>query len=107
MSLESESLPDSLQVFIHSLVRSFIHSLIHPLIILCLLLRDKLGSMVSGLVMSNTLVNAGASIVTSEHNDIFGASLKDAGGPSINVMTKLTCMVAILDTSTPSWLFFR
>jgi Na+/H+-translocating membrane pyrophosphatase len=60
------------------------------------------GTIVSGLVMSTTLTTTGASMDSSSSNSVLGASLKDAGGPSINVLTKLVCLVAIINT-TKSW----
>lgn len=37
---------------------------------------------------------------------MFGASLKDAGGPSINVLTKLICFVSIVNKAQNNWAFF-
>jgi Na+/H+-translocating membrane pyrophosphatase len=63
------------------------------------------GAIVSGLVMANMLATTGASMDSSSNSNAFGASLKDAGGPSINVLTKLICLVAIINT-TKSWALF-
>lgn len=67
------------------------------------------GTCISGLVMANTLTTAGSSMDASSSNSstnsALGASLKDAGGPSINVLTKLVCLVGIIDT-TRSWALF-
>jgi len=64
------------------------------------------GAMVSGLIMSVTLVNTGAAMAFEEKDNIFGASLKDAGGPAINVLTKLVVIVAIVHSADKSWTFF-
>jgi hypothetical protein len=62
------------------------------------------GTIISGLVMATTLTTTGASMdsQSSSSSSVLGASLKDAGGPSINVLTKLVCLVAIINT-TKSW----
>jgi hypothetical protein len=58
--------------------------------------------------MSTTLRTTGASMdkVSSgdDSQNVFGASLKDAGGPSINVLTKLVCIIAIINQL--SWALF-
>jgi K(+)-stimulated pyrophosphate-energized sodium pump len=56
------------------------------------------GAIVSGLVMATTLTNTGAAMDSSDSSSVFGASLKDAGGPSINVLTKLIAIVTMINT---------
>ena len=34
---------------------------------------------------------------------LFSGALKDAGGPSINVLTKLICVVSIVNVSKNNW----
>ena len=43
---------------------------------------------------------------TSDSSTVFGASLKDAGGPAINVLTKLVALVSMLNTAQNNWAFF-
>ncbi len=63
--------------------------------------------MISGLVMSTTLVNTGVAMLAGDSKEsISGENLRDAGGPSINVLTKLTCMFSIVETTEHSWTFF-
>lgn len=63
--------------------------------------------MVAGLVMSTTLVNTGVAMLAGDSKEsMSGSNLKDAGGPSINVLTKITCMFSIVETTDHSWTFF-
>src|SRR4051794_22954766 len=63
--------------------------------------------MISGLVMSTTLVNTGMAMLAGDSREhMSGSNLKDAGGPSINVLTKLTCMFALVETTEHVWTFF-
>jgi hypothetical protein len=45
--------------------------------------------------MSSTLVDAGQ-VMILERDDVLGSSLKDIGGPSINVMSKVVVMIGLL-----------
>ncbi|PRP75325.1 hypothetical protein PROFUN_05636 [Planoprotostelium fungivorum] len=62
------------------------------------------GALLSGSVMSSTLVNTGAYFAETEN--FLSTSLMEAGGPSINVLTKFCCMVALMSTMDGAWRFF-
>ena len=54
--------------------------------------------------MSTTLTATGANILgTSDTKSAMASSLKDAGGPSISVLTKLITVVAIVNVAHSNW----
>jgi Na+/H+-translocating membrane pyrophosphatase len=64
------------------------------------------GMLVSGLVMATTLTNTGAALDLSSSSSFFGSSLKDAGGPAINVLSKFVMVVIMLNSAKSNWAFF-
>eukprot|EP01117_Protostelium_nocturnum_P014002 TRINITY_DN5284_c0_g1_i5.p1 TRINITY_DN5284_c0_g1~~TRINITY_DN5284_c0_g1_i5.p1 ORF type:complete len:217 (+),score=64.29 TRINITY_DN5284_c0_g1_i5:115-765(+) len=63
------------------------------------------GALLSGAVMSSTLVGTGA-VFSKNHENFLSTSLMDAGGPSINVLTKFCCVVALMSTMNGAHFFF-
>ena len=66
------------------------------------------GAIVSGLIMATTLTTAGVAMQGEEERNaaIFSGTLRDAGGPSINMLTKLICVASIILVAQKSWALF-
>lgn len=59
--------------------------------------------------MNATLVSAGSTMRTSNKKDegnVFASSLRDAGGPSISVLTKFVCVITLVNSDRKSWYLF-
>jgi hypothetical protein len=53
--------------------------------------------------MEATLTATGASLDQGDTKNSLGSALKDAGGPCINVLTKLVTMVSIVNVAHSNW----